>query len=949
VSAPELVSRSRILTAVVAAAALLGASAGADAAVLTSTAPQYSRVLAPASAGVALAAPGTATVGEVGGKPMVLTAESYYDGSTETEGTEVFLLHGDGTLERTDQTTDSLIGMAAGPAGLSAIAQSTPYAAITPMKVTAAGKLVASGAAVPIAARLTAATASADGRFWAVAGDSGDASGSIGSAIWIYRVSATGAIEQASRPITISVAVSSAGPYDNIRSMSFSPDGRYLTAMDDHNEGEAARVLTFAVSAAGVLTSSDSAFAGNLFTGGVAFNSGGILEVSATGYGDEGTTISPFRLAGGLPMVLGSPTTAPIEFGRMRGLSFSPDGSLLATSGDVTQLFLVSEEGQLTWMGRADDGRLVGTATFSPDGRFLIVADQTDYNDAHGLLQTYALTSPGLDTTLTSAAPATAITEMTSASFAMDINYPASLECRLDAEPFHACDPTVSYAGLIEGHHRFQARARDLLGGVEGTPATKTWDIDRSPPDTPDLDAPADGATGVAARTSLTWMPTDDNVTGVDHYELTVDGAAVRTLAADTCENVCSGAPEAPLADGGHTWRVRAVDRAGHASDSVVWRFDVDAAAPDPFATTAPADGAPVPTRRPRLTWQRPADAGSGASRYDVTIDGRQANTRPLTTTSWVPEADLTEGAHRWSVTAYDVNGNARESASATFVVDTVAPMAALTSSAASVPPDKAITFDASASRDADAGAIVRYEWDLDGDGEFETVTATPVTSHAYSTTVPVTVPVSVQVTDAVGLTATATHAVRIVPAVTERPAALVAIDGKAAYTNTPNVTLRVDAPAFATRLEISNDASFASAPSSPITTKLAWKLDADGALKTVRRVHVRFTRGLITSDDFTAEITLDQEAPSITSARLVRSGRRWALKLAAQDRGLAGVGAVQTSSSPSAVSKSFTKVALRNGRARIGLAGAPPRKGLYVRARDKAGNVGAWVRARRS
>jgi hypothetical protein len=71
-----------------------------------------------------------------------------------------------------------------------------------------------------------------------------------------------------------------------------------------------------------------------------------------------------------------------------------------------------------------------------------------------------------------------------------------------------------------------------------------------------------------------------------------------------------------------------------------------------------------------------------------------------------------------------------------------------------------------------------------------------------------------------------------------------------------------------------------------------------------------------------------------------MRSGRRWALKLAAQDRGLAGVGAVQMAANRSAVSKGYTKVTL---------AGAPPRKGLYVRVRDKAGNVGAWVRARRS
>jgi large repetitive protein len=47
----------------------------------------------------------------------------------------------------------------------------------------------------------------------------------------------------------------------------------------------------------------------------------------------------------------------------------------------------------------------------------------------------------------------------------------------IGAAPFTACRAPLTFTGLATGTHTFRARAVDLAGNVDPTPATRTWTI----------------------------------------------------------------------------------------------------------------------------------------------------------------------------------------------------------------------------------------------------------------------------------------------------------------------------------------------------------------------------------------------------------------------------------------------------------------------------------------
>jgi WD40-like Beta Propeller Repeat len=177
----------------------------------------------------------------------------------------------------------------------------------------------------------------------------------------------------------------------------------------------------------------------------------------------------------------------------------------------------------------------------------------------------------------------------------------SSFECRVDAGAWSACTSPATTASLAEGGHTFGVRATDPAGNTDASPASRAFTVDTTAPDTTITSGPS-GATDDATPT----FAFESDEAG-SSFECRVDAGA---WAACTSP-LTSGA----LADGAHTFEVRATDPAGNLDATPAARaFTVSAAAavatataPEPAPPAAPAVS-PGPSPSPTATPDRPGD-----------------------------------------------------------------------------------------------------------------------------------------------------------------------------------------------------------------------------------------------------------------------------------------------------------------------------------------------------
>jgi hypothetical protein len=139
------------------------------------------------------------------------------------------------------------------------------------------------------------------------------------------------------------------------------------------------------------------------------------------------------------------------------------------------------------------DGTLIHSTTAASLGTAGVAAVQVGNDSPNQAFVLYAddvaVVVPGPsppDTT----PPDTAITTgpsgtsaSTDATFALTASEPGSIfECRLDSGAWASCATPVTYTGLADGAHLFEARATDPAGNTDTTPANQIWTIDTSNP-----------------------------------------------------------------------------------------------------------------------------------------------------------------------------------------------------------------------------------------------------------------------------------------------------------------------------------------------------------------------------------------------------------------------------------------------------------------------------------
>ena len=345
-------------------------------------------------------------------------------------------------------------------------------------------------------------------------------------------------------------------------------------------------------------------------------------------------------------------TSAPSNPSNVTGPSFSFSSS---EAGSTFQCSLDGAAFGACTSPRSYSGLAAGSHTF--EVRATDPAGNTDPTPAS---HTWTIDVAAAETTITSG-PANP-TNSTSASFSFTSSEPGStFQCSLDGAAFGACTSAQSYSGLAAGSHTFQVRATDPAGNTDSSPASSTWTVDLTAPQTTITSAPANPSN--VTGPSFSFSSSEAGST----FECSLDGAAF---------GACTSAQSySSLAAGSHTFQVSATDPAGNTDAtpaSHTWVIDLTA--PETTITAGPAD----PTNSTSANFS--FTASEAGSTFQCSLDGAAfgACTSPRSYSS------LAAGSHTVEVRATDPAGNTDETpASRTWTVDLTAPETTITAAPA--------------------------------------------------------------------------------------------------------------------------------------------------------------------------------------------------------------------------------------------------------------------------
>jgi hypothetical protein len=273
-------------------------------------------------------------------------------------------------------------------------------------------------------------------------------------------------------------------------------------------------------------------------------------------------------------------------------------------------------------------------------------------------------TAPTASVTSSPATPSGSAT----AAFSFTASEPATFACRLDGAPYAACTSPRSLSGLADGSHTFEVRATDGVGNTGS--ASYTWTVDTTAPTVTIGSAPSNLANTKTASFSFT-------ASEAATFECRLDGAVYAA-----CSSPHSAAG---LAEGSHTFDVRATDAVGHVG-SASYTWTVDTLAPSTPALDQPAAAAPTSSLRLTALYTGPEPGSRGYVEFRVCTDeacanvvasGPSAEVAAGAVASWSINVALADGTYFWQARAVDLAGNASGWARIwNFTRDTVRPAA---------------------------------------------------------------------------------------------------------------------------------------------------------------------------------------------------------------------------------------------------------------------------------
>lgn len=253
--------------------------------------------------------------------------------------------------------------------------------------------------------------------------------------------------------------------------------------------------------------------------------------------------------------------------------------------------------------------------------------------------------------------------------------------CAIDGESPTPCTSPLEAPALADGEHSLEITATDLAGNVESPAARRTFTVDT-----------AVGVPEVSGTQGLTNL--------VPQFTFSLGEPATFTCELDGSSEPCASGKRYPnLADGAHSFRVRAVDRAGNTSAFSGSRsFELDTVTP--AVTLAASPSGEINTTSVELAFT----VDDAAAQPSCSLDG-SAYADCL---SPVAYEDLADGNHTIGVRATDLAGNVGAAAMRELVVDTAPPETRFTD----VPNDPTNALVPSVSFDSEPGATFRCRVD---------------------------------------------------------------------------------------------------------------------------------------------------------------------------------------------------------------------------------------------
>ena len=308
---------------------------------------------------------------------------------------------------------------------------------------------------------------------------------------------------------------------------------------------------------------------------GVAVDSSGNVYVADPG----NNRIQKFDSSGTFITKWGSAGTGNGQFGTTLDVATGSHGNVIVADGTNNRIQKFRPSGTFitTW------GSL-GTGTSQFNGPSGVAVASTDHvyvvDQGNNRIQKFHETDTITPDTTIDSGPS-GLTNDASPSFTFSSTESPLLtpgfECSLDAAEWASCASPKAYASLSEGAHTFQVRAVDAAGNPDPSPDSRSFTVDTTPPDTT-IDS---GPSGLINDATPTFGFSSE------------PGASFQCRFDSDPFGACSGPGDthtSALADGFHTFYVRAVDAAGNPDTSPASQsFTVDATAPETTIDSGPS------------------------------------------------------------------------------------------------------------------------------------------------------------------------------------------------------------------------------------------------------------------------------------------------------------------------------------------------------------------------